>query len=339
MKNNIVIRQLIEWIFAIVIAVVIINSILFLTYHPAPWINTDRNATQGLFQPGSTIVYGEEGYGIRKVDKNGYANPDRRLENSSYILFMGSSHTVGKEVNSGKNYVDIIEAEYGKDVYSIAMDGHMLPQLISGFNAAMKQFPNASAVVIEISTTDYLNSDIKECLNQREYDESLVGENIVTTSSTKDKIKLTYQNYFPLIRAINKNFKADNKIQQTETLYIYDENGNVSDTYISLLDDALKLIRSEYDGKIIIIYHPAVMVNEDGTLCIIDSDSKDEFEKCCNDSDIVFLDTGDGFISEYEKTHKLPYGFANSVYGTGHLNSTGHRIMADKIMEEIGGDK
>ena len=70
---------------------------------------------------------------------------------------------------------------------------------------------------------------------------------------------------------------------------------------------------------------------------MFDSDSKEIFKSCCEKYNIDFIDAGSSFLSEYNNDNKLPYGFMNTAYGQGHLNETGHKIMADMINEALEG--
>ena len=40
-------------------------------------------------------------------------------------------------------------------------------------------------------------------------------------------------------------------------------------------------------------------------------------------------------LEHYNKYHELPYGFANTTPGNGHLNEVGHKIMADVIIDYL----
>ena len=41
------------------------------------------------------------------------------------------------------------------------------------------------------------------------------------------------------------------------------------------------------------------------------------------------------FLQNFEKTKTLPYGFANTTPATGHLNATGHRLIAEALIERL----
>ncbi|MBR0279256.1 MAG: hypothetical protein IJQ75_04680, partial [Synergistaceae bacterium] len=50
---------------------------------------------------------------------------------------------------------------------------------------------------------------------------------------------------------------------------------------------------------------------------------------------IYFLNMAGRFLEEYEKDYTLPYGFANTSVGKGHMNVHGHRMFADEIYKLI----
>lgn len=39
------------------------------------------------------------------------------------------------------------------------------------------------------------------------------------------------------------------------------------------------------------------------------------------------------FAGLYQRQHKIPYGFANTQYGTGHMNSYGHDLTSDVLVD------
>ena len=59
---------------------ILVNLSLFLYERQTGWIDLNGAATNSIWNPGSTIIHGREGYGIHKVDKYGYLN-SRPLKN------------------------------------------------------------------------------------------------------------------------------------------------------------------------------------------------------------------------------------------------------------------
>ena len=43
----------------------------------------------------------------------------------------------------------------------------------------------------------------------------------------------------------------------------------------------------------------------------------------------------DDFIEEYMESSRLPHGFMNTSVGTGHLNRTGHKLIANHLFEVL----
>lgn len=89
------------------------------------------------------------------------------------------------------------------------------------------------------------------------------------------------------------------------------------------------------------MYHPAVKLNDDGTLNI-ENEGVEKFKEACQENGIVFVDMTDDFESLYYKQHKLPYGFINTGVGVGHLNKYGHEVIANRLaktIEELEGQK
>ena len=61
----------------------------------------------------------------------------------------------------------------------------------------------------------------------------------------------------------------------------------------------------------------------------------EDYRAACASNGIIFLDTGDAFLRAYEKDYSVPYGFANTTFLTGHLNKTGHRIVAEAFYQAL----
>ena len=318
-----------EWIIALTVAILILNIAIVPLYHFAPWIDTPCNATTGLFAPDSTIIYGLEGFSVRKVDTNGYVNPEYRVNNNDYILVMGASHSVGKEVISGKNYVDLLERDGGYNVYNIAMDGNYFVEIMQGFDAAVKQFDGARSVVIEIGSVNFTKEELEQAKEARDYNPEYTGERIKENMSLNGKIKMYIQNYFPLLRQIQRNIKSTNESVLESTVSYAEIDTN---DYINLLDSIFAEKRNTFDGDIIIVYHPSITLKDDG-LEILKDERLEDFKGVCIKNDIEFMDLSEEFSDLYYTQNSLPYGFNNTVLGRGHLNKNGHRAIADKLID------
>ena len=80
------------------------------------------------------------------------------------------------------------------------------------------------------------------------------------------------------------------------------------------------------------MYHPTTSLASDGTLQLGYSDTWEAFCRLCEKHGIDVIDTGFRFQKLYETEGQLPYGFANTAPGEGHLNALGHRILLEGII-------
>ncbi|MDO5546171.1 MAG: hypothetical protein Q4F81_10200 [Eubacteriales bacterium] len=321
-------KQALQWVLALLAGSFLVNALCFFYERQPGWLDTPRGASASVWRPGAVIVHGTEGFGISKVDDNGYLNPAGALADR-YVLMMGASHTQGKEVSPPRRYSSLVNDYFSGDsglltAYNIASDGHFLPGQIQYFLAAVSAFPNAGAITMEISSTDVSPQELRSSRNQVVYDPS--GGDFEALSGL-GRLRLAVKEGFPLLSLLKKNM---------QTLRAQAAEGNEGPyDYETELDAALALIRSEFDGPIAFVYHPSTEIQSDGTLKLGYSDTWKIFCKVCERNGIDVIDTGERFQNLYDTQRKLPYGFANTTPGSGHLNALGHEILAEEIISYL----
>lgn len=320
---------------ALLSAVVISNLIVFPYHRPVGWIERQNSSTLSIWDPNTTLIHGTEGHGIYKVDENGYLNTGKLID-KDYTIAIGASFTQGKEVKSGKRYTDILnsllsdEDENNLHVYNVSQDGYYFPNIVKGFDSLVHEFPNSKNIIIEIGTTDYSLEEIQDSLNQRGFDEKERGCNIISTLSTKQKAILKIKEYLPIINIAKKQIETIKASKDTQK-----EKENVSNEEMkSVLDESMKLIRSQYNGRLIICYHPAVEIKNDG-LEVVHSETTPMFRELCEKNNIEFVDVSDAFLSAYAEDYSIPYGFWNTTMGQGHFSVEGHRVMAQELFKVL----
>lgn len=330
-------HQFVQWGVAVIIGFFVVNLICFAYDRQPGWMDTPYGVTDAVREPYGVLIHGTEGYGISRMDKNGFTNPNKELADS-YVLMMGASHTQGKEMRDDKKYSvlvsDYLSAGDGfLHTYNIACDGSYLPSQIRHFEAAMKAYQDAEAVTIEIHSTDYSVGELRESMNQVEYnpeDSALAFDKL----SRKDRLELLVSDIVPLIAKIKKNIETLKKAKNPSSSYRVETL-----EYEKVINEALFLIRSETDKPIVFVYHPQLKINNDGSMSIKDSTTFGIFKQACLNNQIDVLDMGDDFINYYNEYKKVPYGFMNTSLGAGHLNEVGHKIIADAIIEYLEGKK
>ena len=318
-------KQTRQWILALLAGFCLVNALCFGYERQPGWLDTPNGAATSVWRPGAVIVHGTEGYGISKVDENGFLNPDGTLA-ERYVLMMGASHTQGKEVSPEQRYSTLVNDYFSGDsgllaAYNIASDGHFLPSQIQHFKAAVAAFPNAEAITIEIGSTDFSAQELHDAQNQAAY---VPDNGDFKDLSPVSRLKLAAKEGIPLLALLKKN------VQTLRAQAAEDSEGRYD--YETELDAALALIRAEFDGPIAFVYHPTTEIQPDGTVKLGYSNTWDIFCGVCEKNGIDVIDTGTRFQMLYEIEGQLPYGFANTTPGEGHLNALGHRILAEEII-------
>lgn len=327
-------KTLFQWVSALVIGFFVVNLLCFGYERPTGWIETPNGPSPAGWNPNKIVVHGTEGFGIMKSDENGYINKNTSLQDK-FILCTGSSHTQGKEMAMDKKYSSLINARFSENedesaVYNIACDGNFLPTLIKHFPAAVEAFPEASVVTIEISNSDIPADEMNAAMNQAEYDESASVKNQLQYMGFKDKLKIFIKEYFPLISLVKSKLETSSANDGGASVEKTD-NGDSARS----LEKAIKLIRSQYDGDIIIIYHSQTLIERDASISFAEDKLFDTLEKACRDNDICLVDMRPVFVEHYEKTQEIPYGFSDTKPGNGHLNELGHRLIAESLIPYI----
>lgn len=324
-------RQIGQWLAAAVAAVLICNVFLYGYHDPAAWIDRENGATYAIWRPGSRLIMGTEGRGVHRVDSRGYLNPDLPLA-EQYTLVVGSSFTQGKEVAAGERFVDLLNAQlsHGETlaVYSVSQDGFYFPDVVACFPALLEEFPGAQTVVIEIGSLSMSDEALIAAINRNGADEPQTGPEIMKQLSFPQRAVLHVKEAFPILTLGKSQLIALLAEESTPG-----ENIPTEET----LDAAMARLRSLFDGRILILYHPAVRITPEGTLETVQEENLALFRRCCEENGLEFLDASDTFTAAYERDSVVPYGFFNTAMGSGHLNADGHRLCAQVLLEALKG--
>ena len=326
-------KKLISWALAFVLVAVLMNGAFALYSRTTGWIDRDKASTLAIYKPNSAILMGTEGRGYHRVDSRGYVNDADKLADN-YIIAVGASHTQGKEIAQEKRYTDLMNAWLGYTdeayVYNVSQDAYFFPDIAKGFSALTKEFPDSSKIIIEIGDTEFLPEKLQTALEQREYDEGQNGQNIMKGLSAKKRLVMAVKEYSPLLYNVSNKLNALKELKSTPSS---PQTFDIEE-YEAVLDSVMQMMTQIYSKEIIIMYHPQVEISNEA-LIVKGKETDEVFRRICEKNEITFVDMTDAFLSEYEKTSKVAYGFSNTSIGEGHLNETGHYLIAKELVEYI----
>ena len=354
-------KKILSWITAAMAAVICVDFICMLYVREPGGIERSGGPIYAASQPGKIAVNCEEGYGFNQTDENGYTNTTAKLSEGGYILILGNSMTRGSNVMPDERYVQqlnkLIADDLGGDatdtayVYSISRGGALFAELASGYDAALAEFPNAKAVVIQLV---FENRDLRispayleQIYNQREFDFTQTAEYIFENEDAFSRVKHWVKNTFPLIpfaqnRRINKignpfayafginwkNLKEDNNN------YIPETENDIEVAKRESLVQVLAYLNSKNDIPIILVDLPEIACFDENSLAFNYYD-KNIWVDACDEAGVTFIGMSDEFENLYSQKKKLPYGFSNTEMGTGHLNKDGCQVVAETIYKHL----
>lgn len=276
-----------------------------------------------------------EGFNCLRFDENGYNNV-YSTEGKEYpdILVMGSSYMEATNVKQDRNAVYLLNELLHKDgcdmyAYNIGVSGHTIYHCANNLEDAVKEFQPTSYVIVETNTIDLNTDSMKE-----------VVEGAWEHIPSYDSGILYYLQKIPCIKTMYKQMQnMNNQANVANVRQVNAEEKETEDDFSNALDEFLKKMKDAMPSeqqKLIILYHPTLKIQENGTIKSSTNQEKLElFQKLCSQNGIVFIDMTDTFLEAYEKEYILPKGFSNTAVGEGHLNAYGHKMIAEEIEKTI----
>lgn len=330
---------MIKAIIAGFIAFIILNLLTCVYRGGSPSIADETMSTSVRHEPNSFFSYMVEGCSFGFHDRNGFNNA-YPAEGSVDYLCMGSSQMEAKNVMPDKNCVYILNellCDQGVQTgyaYNIGTSGEELPICISRLPYAIKAYRPQRAVIIETGGIDYSWDKIDEAMEDIGVGELLYSYNgIMGFIRELPFIRLTYIQAKSMID--NRPVDAVEVSERDEATA--DMKDDDIEAYRERITPFIQRIKKNAEGiPVIILYHPQIEIDQDGSLEIPGDVRKSQlFASVCEDNDVLFLDMSKRFKTEYQDNHIIPYGFANSRIGVGHLNEYGHKMIAEEVFKKI----
>lgn len=314
---------------ALLISVIILSGVTIIYSNTGVHITNKSHATDYKWKPYQFKSNMKEGFSWLRMNGDGFNNCfDNNDVEKIDILLMGSSHmeavNVPKESNVGYLLNNHDVPEY--ITYNIGISGHQIYQCVNNLADAVKFYNPYRYIIIETDSIELDEAKMTEVIN-----------NTFPIITSHDSGLLFYIQkcipcFLPLYREID-NWLAIKPYHNQEM--IVDDQGNNtsnSDERKATLDKFLdQAVASAYDRQIIIVYHPATVIDDKGMLEPEDIETVDLFRSACFRHSIEFVDMYEDFNREYCDNHVLPHGFTNTAVGEGHLNEAGHRLIAERL--------
>lgn len=323
-------------IFGAGIVSIIVLSILCLGYYYIPvHIENDKRNTDFTWPANSVWIKGTEGFSYGRFDAKGYNN--KEVIDNPDIIVLGSSHAIGTQVQQEETFSSVLaENLKGKyTVYNMGMDDHTLYSNSANLKRNLELYETPPKfVILETYNVYVLENDVNNIINdtfpvKKSYSNGLIGK--------LQRVPFFRLMYFQLTHGLKEKLldkKVDSgfKNNVTNNLEVRIVENEIYEKLFSYYQD----IEKKYNTNIIIIYHPVLIMNEDGS--VVGNTKKEDLEYFKYYSikyNINFIDMTDEFIDMYYNEYHLPNGFTTGLIGSGHINKYGHEKMGLSLFKEI----
>ena len=308
-------------------------------------LDNEQGTTDYIWQSGQLKTCMTEGFAWFRMDDAGYNNSNenynRAMQDGVDILLMGSSHMESIEVPQNKNVAAILNDRLPeKRTYNLGISGHDIYRVVDNVDHAINKYHPKEYLLIETSTVELVMEEMQAVIDGSAQKIPSYDSGLIYYMQKIPAIKWIYKgiddwkNQSRISDAVDIRIDSAQDMAGSQTIEIstdFDYSGTLSE-FLKIISDTCK----DNGCTPIIFYHPTAVISEEGSISFpTDDDSLKTFTEACEKNGIVFLDMTESFYENYNENYTLPHGFINSYVGSGHLNTTGHELIACQLIEYI----
>ena len=325
------------------IAFCLLTLFCVLYYNVPVHYSTIDGATDYSWECNQFYSRATEGFAFGKTNNEGYLNTFDYSENTDIdILVMGSSHMEAYQVAMDESTAAILGSLFpDRTVYNIGISGHTLLDCADNLNAAVAKYKPSQYVLIETTNLSLNDQQLLSAINETVRDIPSRSGGLLGLLQKNQFLRLLYSQLKEFMK--NSDQPKTSGSSEHDPAEINEAPQKASYGNEALYTELLAKLQNTVSGsgaQLIIVYHPHLRINEDGSASALsDRDTAAFFADICRKTQVLFLDMSDIFLSRYEEDHVLPYGFSNTSVGSGHLNRNGHAMIADAVYDLIKEEK
>lgn len=291
----------------------------------------ETGATEYKWESNKFFRKGTEGFAFGRTNNDGFNNQQDYTPGEAIdILLMGSSHVEGMNVAPAENAAAVLNRLFAgeKYTYNIGTSGHTLIYCLSNLEAALDTYAPGSYVVIESRTISFETEELEALVE---------GRVSPIPSRTGGLVELLQR--APYLRLLYTKYLKDTARESDVTTEAPVEHQEDMARMTALLQSALAAAAESCRSRgvtLLLVYDPVVYTNETGA-GYTETNPADlaAMETACHGNGIQFVDLTASYLAGYNGQHKLPYGFANTSPGMGHMNAWGHGLFAQAVYDAI----
>lgn len=289
----------------------------------------ETGATEYKWESDRFFRKGTEGFAFGRTNNEGFNNlRDYTAGEAIDILLMGSSHMEGMNVAPTENAAAVLNWLFDgeKYTYNIGTSGHTLMYCLKHLDAALETYAPGSYVVIETRTLDFSREELAAVAEGTLPDIPSHTGGVLELLQRMPYLRLLYTKY------MNDSGEAADGSDTAQPAAGADGKAELLNTILARATESCR----EQSVTLLLVYDPVVCTDETGAgYTVTDAEDLATMATACRENGICFVDLTASYLTGYSDQHKLPYGFANTSPGSGHMNAWGHELFARAVYNVI----
>lgn len=307
----------------------LLMSLFCALYYNVPVHYTNPSgATEYYWEQSRFYSRGTEGFAWGRTNNEGFNNLfDHHEGDRTDILFMGTSHTNAFNVAQDENAAAVLTSLFNGErvVYNIGTAGHTLMYNLKNLDDALTYYKPTEYAIIECNFVTAKNAELRAILDNSYPGIPSHNGGLITLLQKVPYLRLLYTKY---IDGLNIGGEAGSVSTDDDMA----ENRALFEQVMAKAANTAE----KHGVKLIIVLDSMVYMDEQLNCYVdVDADSVEAMKAMCEENGIEFINACDMLTAAAKDNMRLPYGFANTEPGRGHLNSWGHELLANCIYERI----
>ncbi len=294
-----------------------------------------------IHAPGTAQIEWQEGAGRTQFNAHGAQGLETIPAGSTpQVCFFGDSYVQAGQVALGKNFYNLYNRDITNQRYAIAygFSGRDCPVYFELMKTIPNVFSQVDTYVLFLGVDDILPNgitqkldppefvykprprplhDLRKCLYEAKA--NFLWELLKRSKDAMDDIRFRPG-------PVHQRSPRSNQPVNSENKHAYDV------FWKTLIDTALA---SAEQRRVVIAIKETVPRIEAGSIkrTITNAQILDGFIRVARECNVDVIDLRNDFLAHFDETGEFPKGFAWTYPGAGHWNQTGHRIIADSMIE------
>jgi lysophospholipase L1-like esterase len=284
-----------------------------------------------VMKPG-TLVFADEGFSRTSINSLGMRNGEigPKTPGRTRVLCLGDSFTAGVNVPDGVNFVDQLRGRLGAryDLINAGRDGAN-PAYYVGLGPFYREKFSPDIVLVEITP---LNLRVQMTSPESNFYVEQSGWDYRIVRNTKFVSNNPLTRRFPQFNSLISVPAVKIGIENVSRMLkpAADSKGDPKAKPKASAELCKWTVRSLHEQ------YPRLVLVYMGSPNYYDSISTpdevaDGLRSEASRLRVPFVEMGPKFRAHFDATKEMSHGFSNSEPGTGHINGTGHRLVAEAI--------